>query len=67
MTYDIYAVYSNGYYKVAEGNDADHATDLAERACKDIGQWPMAFAALVRGEHTIKGEIFSLNDLKNRK
>jgi hypothetical protein len=67
MTYDIYAMFKEGSYKVAEGNDADHATDLAERMCKNINQWPMGFAALIRSEHTIKGPILSFDDLKNRK
>lgn len=67
MTYDIYAVYQEGAYKVAESNNAEHGMDCAQRVCKVIGQWPMAFAALVRGEHSFKGSIFTFNDLKTRK
>jgi hypothetical protein len=67
MTYDVYAMFKEGSYKVAEGNNAEHAADFAERACKSIGQWPMAFATLIRGEHTINGKIFTFEDLKKRK
>lgn len=67
MTYDIYAVYPEGAYKVAESNNSDHGMDVAERVCKSIGEWPHAFASLIRGEHTMKCNIFTLEDLKNRK
>ena len=67
MTYEVFAMYPEGAYKVAEGNDSEHCTDLAERACKAIGQWPYAFATLIRGEHVINAKIFSFEDLKNRK
>lgn len=67
MTYDAYAMFKEGSYKVAEGNNAEHAMDVAERVCKQIGQWPMAFAAVIRGEHFINGSIFTLEDLKMRK
>lgn len=67
MTYDIYAVYPEGAYKVAESNNADHGMDFAERACKSIDQWPYAFLSMVRGEHVYNGKIFSFEDLKKRK
>lgn len=67
MTYDVYAMFKEGSYKVAEGNNVDHVMDFAERICKSIDQWPMAFATLTRGEHTINGKIFSFEDLKKRK
>lgn len=66
MTYDVYAMFSEGSYLVASSNDANHGSVVAERACKELGQWPMAFATLTRGEHTIRGNIFSFNDLKAR-
>lgn len=65
-TYDVYAMFPEGSYKVAEGNDANHAADFAERACKALNQWPMAFATLTRGEHTIRGPVFTFAQLKNR-
>lgn len=67
MVYDIYAMFKEGSYLVATSNCADHGTNFAERVCQELGQWPMAFATLTRGEHTIRGEIFSLADLKNRR
>lgn len=67
MTYEVYAMYPEGAYKVAEGTDSEHCTDFAERMCKSIGQWPWGFATIVRGEHTINAEIFTFEDLKNRK
>jgi hypothetical protein len=66
MTYDVYAMFSEGSYLVASSNDANHGSVVAERVCKELGQWPMAFATLTRGEHTIRGNIFSFNDLKAR-
>lgn len=67
MTYDVYAIYPEGAYKVAEGNNADHCTDLAERMCKSINQWPYGFATITRGEHVINADIFTFEDLKKRK
>jgi len=66
MTYDVYAMFREGSYLVASSNDANHGSVVAERVCKELGQWPMAFATLTRGEHTIRGNIFSFNDLKTR-
>lgn len=67
MTYDVYAMFTEGNYLIATGNDKEHCADVAERVCKKLNQWPMAFATLTRGEHTIRGPIFSFDDLKNRK
>ena len=67
MTYDVYAMFREGAYLVASGNNGDHAADLCERVCKELGQWPMAIATLVRGEHTLNCQIFTLAQLKNRK
>jgi hypothetical protein len=67
MTYDIYAIYKEGSYKVAESTHADHGMDLAARTCNQINQWPMAITAIIRGEHCIKGNLFTLDQLKNRK
>lgn len=66
MTYDVYAMFKEGNYLVASATDSEHGLDFAERMCVTIGQLPMAFAALVRGEHSINGNIFSINDLKAR-
>lgn len=67
MTYDTYAMFKEGAYLVASSNDMDHGSDVAERACNQLGQWPMAFATLTRGEHVLNCEIFTFNDLKKRK
>jgi len=67
MTYDVYAMFTEGSYLVASGNDAEHTASMAERVCKSLNQWPMAFATLTRGEHTIKGSLFTVTDLKNRR
>lgn len=66
MTYDVYAMFKEGSYLVASSNDQTHGADVAERVCKALNQWPMAFATLTRGEHVINGNIFGLNDLKTR-
>ncbi len=66
MTYDVYAMFKEGSYLVASATDSEHGLDFAERVCKKMGQWPMAFATLIRGEHVINGNIFNLEDLKNR-
>jgi hypothetical protein len=67
MTYDIYAMFQEGAYLVATSNDQDHGMDTAERACKQLGQCPMAIATLTRGQHVLNCKIFTFNDLKNRK
>lgn len=66
MTYDVYAMFREGSYLVASSNDADHGSVVAERVCKELGQRPMAFTTLIRGEHTLKGNVFSFKDLKAR-
>lgn len=66
MTYDVYAMFREGSYLVASSNDANHGSMVAERVCKELGQWPNAFAVLTRGEAALKGNIFSFNDLKAR-
>jgi hypothetical protein len=66
MIYDIYAMFTEGSYLVVSSNDAEHGADLADRVCKELNQWPMAFATLTRGEHVIRGEIFTVQDLKRR-
>jgi len=66
MTYDIYAMFREGAYRVVESNCAEHGMDTAERVCKELGQWPMAIATLTRGEHTLNCAIFELADLKKR-
>ena len=66
MTYDVYAMFSEGSYLVASSNDANHGSVVAERVCKELGQWPMAFATLTRGEASLKGNIFTVAELKTR-
>lgn len=66
MTYDVYAMFREGAYLVATSNSAEHGSDFAERVCKSIGVWPMAFATLTRGKGTLRGPIFTINDLKTR-
>lgn len=67
MTYDIYAVYQEGSYKVSESTHAEHGMDHAQRVCKSIKRFPMGIAAITRNEGSIRGPIFNLNDLKTRK
>lgn len=66
MTYDVYAMFSEGSYLVASSNDVNHGSVMAERVCKELGQWPMAFAVLTRGEASLKGNIFTVAKLKAR-
>jgi hypothetical protein len=66
MTYDVYAMFREGSYKVAEGSDQNHVSDFAERVCAKLGVQPMAMATLTRGEHTLRGKIFSIEDLMNQ-
>jgi hypothetical protein len=66
MTYDVYAMFREGSYLVASSSDQSHGLDFAERICKTIGEWPNAFATLTRGEHTLRGPIFTFNELKAR-
>ena len=66
MTYDVYAMFSEGSYLVASSNDVNHGSVMAERVCKQLGQWPMAFAVLTRGEASLKGNIFTVAKLKAR-
>jgi hypothetical protein len=46
MTYDVYSVFAEGSYKVAEGNHASHTAEFAEFVCKELGHRPIAFATL---------------------
>lgn len=66
MTYDVYAHFPEGAYKVCEGNNADHAADMAEKVLKAIGQWPYAISTLTRGEHSLRCQVFSFDELKKR-
>ena len=66
MVYHIYAMFVEGSYLVATSTDADHGMDLAHRVCSDMGQPPMALAALTP-DATINGALFDLDALKKRK
>jgi len=67
MVYDVYAVFPEGNYLVASGTHREDCADFAEQVCRDLGQWPRGFATLTRGEHVIRGNLFSVADLKKRK
>jgi hypothetical protein len=67
MIYEVYAMFREGAYHVATGNNGEHAADLCARVCHQIGQWPMAIATLTRGEHILNCQIFTLDQLKTRK
>ncbi len=66
MTYDVYAMFREGAYRVVETNCAEHGAAVAERVCKELDQWPMAFATLIRGEHVLNCKKFEFADLKKR-
>lgn len=66
MTYDVYAMFREGSYLIASSTDQEHGLNFAERICKELDAWPNGFATLTRGEHTIRGPIFTLNELKTR-
>ncbi len=66
MTYDAYAMFKEGSYRVAEGTCQDVALDRAERVCKELGVWPMAFIAGVRGELKLNCSVYELKDLQKR-
>ena len=66
MTYQTYAMFPEGSYHVTTSNDREHGADLAERVCRELGAWPMAMATLTVGEHTLRGPIYNLDDLKRR-
>jgi hypothetical protein len=66
MTYAVYAMFEEGSYRVATSNDHQHGLDVAERVCRDIGQWPLGFVS--GPEHTLKlnCEVYDLADLQKR-
>ena len=66
MTYDIYAMWPTGSYLIASSNNAEHGSEVADRVCKQLGHWPHGFAVLTRGEATLKGPVFGLEDLKRK-
>jgi hypothetical protein len=67
MTYEIYALFPKGSYLVSVTNDAEFGLDGAEKFCKDHNIKPHGYASIIRGEHTIRGNVFTLNDLINDK
>lgn len=62
MTYDVYAIYPEGSYLVATSTDRKHGMDFADDLLKGLGIGPVAVATLTRGEHIIRGEIFTFMD-----
>ena len=64
--YDVYAMFGEATYLVASSNDQEMGADTAERVCRLMGQWPVAFATLTRGEHTIRGTVLGIEELKRR-
>jgi hypothetical protein len=66
MTYDVYAMYADGSYLVASGNDSAHTQDFAERVLRGRADYPMAIATLTRGEHSLRGPIYDMAALNRR-
>ena len=66
MTYDVYALYAEGHYLVASGNNAAHTEDLAERVMRQLPSTPWATATLERGGPALRGPIYSMADLYKR-
>ena len=66
MTYDAYAMFKEGSYRIAEGNCQEAVLDLAERVCKQMGVSPMGYVAGARGELKLNCELFELKDLQER-
>lgn len=66
MTFDAYAMFPEGSYHIAHGNCQEHALDVAEHVCKNLGIHPNAYVAGLRGELKLNCEIFNLDDLKSR-
>ncbi len=64
MTYDVYAIYPNGNYLVASGNDADHTNDMAARVLERLKLTPWGVATLTRGRDTLRGPIYSVAELE---
>ena len=64
MTYDAYAMFEEGSYRIAEGNCQETVLDRAERVCRELGVWPMGFVAGRRGELKLNCALFELEDLK---
>lgn len=64
MAYNIYAVFAEGSYLVATATHSEHGMDTATRVCSEMNVSPLGLAAIIPGEHTIAGNIFTLQDLK---
>ncbi len=61
--FDVYAMFPEGSYLVASGTDANHTLDFADRIMKRFNIVPYATATAIRGEHVLRGEIFSVDTL----
>lgn len=66
MTYDAYAMFAEGSYRIAEGNCQEAVLDRAERVCRAMGVQPAGYVAGQRGELKLNCEIFELKDLQKR-
>lgn len=62
--FDVYAMYPDASYLVASGNDSQHATDMADQVLKELGITPWGVATLTRGEHTIRGPVYGVKELR---
>ena len=65
-TYEVYAMYREGSYLVVTSNSIDHASDMAQRMRKTLSTYPMRFISRPRGEFTLRGNIFTVDQLKGR-
>ena len=63
MTFQVFAMYPEGSYLVAESNDAAHADSHGDRVLKALGIVPHAVARIIKNEHTIKGDKFTIAQL----
>lgn len=63
MTYEVYAMFPEGSYLVCTSTDQKHGQDFADHILKGLGITPHATATIIKGEHTLRGNIFTFDDL----
>ena len=66
MTYEVYAMFREGSYLVCTSTDKEVGLDFAERVCKSLNAWPLAFVAGARDELKLNCEIFTYDQLEAR-
>lgn len=64
QVFDVYASYPQASYLVASGNDLGHTNDMADRVMTEMGVTPWSVMTLTRGEHSIRGPIYGLKELR---